>query len=316
MENVLKKFSIDKDDNRLLRGVILASVGPAIGHYHKYLGRKYQEVADAKSLEIFKDLINRSPKNLAVSLDHDDSVSSNVASILPGSATVEGDNLVADIRLDSVAFTRATNWIGEYIQTQAKENPDYINLSFEFSIKNEDQEYDDTEGIVYVRPANLSGASFVKEGALTDALFAYSKIKENNMESKVEDKEKVEEVKAEELPASEVEEVKDEEVEEVKEEAEEEAKPDEKLAALEGRLAALEAKLASYEKTQTEELAKYKAEAEKKTSKRLPADIEYSAKVKVEDKEAEDLTDDELKANWKHFYAKGGAYKERVKNLR
>lgn len=208
-----KSFSVDffakKDEDGKLKDVILAIADRwAEGHYFD----DYQLWTDTKTLEMWAELGNESGRVVAT-VDHSDKVGAKIGWF--SNFRVQGSVLLADLELRPVAFTRATNFIGDYIMNVIdSEDTEFVQVSVETEIVIDDSEFDEEKKRVYMRPSSLTAASFVFEGALTEKLFAA--IRENEGEYQMEE-DKKEEV-TDEVVAEVDEEVTDEVTEEVTDE--------------------------------------------------------------------------------------------------
>lgn len=212
------------DENRKsISGVICASVGPARGHFvyvnpvsemwylEKELNeleddaledlKRYQVYADEKTLDQWI-ACSEQKASLYVNLNHSENVGTKVG-YLHGLRKV-GASILGDISFSSVAFNRSTTYFGEYAINVIKDgDTSFLNLSFETLTS---YEFDHEDKVAYLRPMDLSGISFVNEGALVDKLFqkelatfAATKYGENMTDKKPEEEEiKAEEVKPEE----------------------------------------------------------------------------------------------------------------------
>ena len=170
-------------ENQVLSGAVLANIGFASGHMVELDGGELPMYCDRITLDLWCAMINSGLKRLSVSVNHSDSVTSIFGEIVPGSAVVRGPSLLADIRLLKVAFERSTQFIGEYIMSQAEDGQEFLNLSLESEVGFEAVD-EDGEQVAAMRPVNLDGVSFVKEGALTTALFQFAAKKEESIINK------------------------------------------------------------------------------------------------------------------------------------
>jgi len=182
--------------NNILSGAVLANVGFAAGHKVEIGEEQLPMYCDRGTLEQWAAMINSGNKRMSVSCNHSESVTAVFGEIVQGSALVRGPSLLADIRMLPVAFDRSTNFVGEYIMSQAEDGQEFLNLSLESEVGFEPVDVNG-EMVAAMRPVTLDGVSFVKEGALTSALFQFAAKKEeslinNNIPVKEQDMKKTE----------------------------------------------------------------------------------------------------------------------------
>lgn len=159
--------------SKILKGVVLASVGPAVGHSYKNMPL----FADETTLVLWQQQLVANGNKSYVNLDHSENVGSRIGFIIGDSVKLSGSSLIGDIQLLDVAFTRSTKFIGEYLLDMAIEAPVLVGMSFEFDAS---AEIDHESKIAYIRPVATFGTSFVNDPALETQLTSFSKKYDQN----------------------------------------------------------------------------------------------------------------------------------------
>lgn len=155
------KFKADVDGT-VLKDVLISQVGPLCGHFHE----GNQVLADMQTLKVWEGILNSKPVMFRKNHTEND-VMGTFGKFVIGSAKIIGEQLLASVELLPVAFTRATGWIGEYVQSMAASAPEFVNLSIE-----SDCEVEPVKAGVVIRPVDLPAVALVTSGASTDSLFA------------------------------------------------------------------------------------------------------------------------------------------------
>lgn len=154
--SLLEKFEAKSD--RVIKRAILAKAKIADGHISNGL----QVYADANSLKLIADYINSTDEEISISTDHSNEALSVLGRVVPFSAKVIGNVVVADLEI----FPGPS---GDQFLGVAGESNEALTISLELP-----QAYEETETGLALRPTYVDCASIVRDGALTDELVLLS----------------------------------------------------------------------------------------------------------------------------------------------